>query len=93
MTMTVPLSDARANLSKLIDEAVATHQRVEVTRNGVPAVVLLSSDDYAALLETLEILSDAELVRDLSRARASQDEDISTEELLASIDPARRGRR
>ncbi len=93
MTVTIPLSDARANLSKLIDEAVSTHQRVEVTRNGVPAVVLLSSDDYAALIETLEILSDADLVRDLSEAAHAHGDDIPTAELLASLEPARRGRR
>ncbi len=93
MTLTVPLSDARANLSKLIDEAVATHQRVEVTRNGIPAVVMLSSDDYAALLETLDILADTDLVRDISQSQNTQNEDVSTAEMLASIDPARHGHR
>lgn len=68
---TLPLAEVRANLSRIIDEAVQTHQRVEITRNGRRAAVILSADDYDSLLETLDILSDADLVRDL---RAAQEE-------------------
>ena len=39
---TVPLAKARAQLSKLVDDAVATHVRTEITRNGARAAVLLS---------------------------------------------------
>ena len=52
------LAEARANLSRLIESAVTTHERFEVTRNGDRVAVLLSADDYDSLLETLEILSD-----------------------------------
>jgi prevent-host-death family protein len=65
---TIPLSDARARLSELVDEAVRTHERVEITRNGRPAVVLLSADDYEAMLETLEVLADADVMRDIAIA-------------------------
>lgn len=69
MYMTViPLAEARAQLSRLIDEAVRTHQRVEVTRKGKRAAVLLSADDFDSIMETLDILSDAEVVRDLRQA-------------------------
>jgi mRNA-degrading endonuclease RelE of RelBE toxin-antitoxin system len=34
---TVPVAEARQNFSALVDEAVTTHQRIQVTRNGVPA--------------------------------------------------------
>lgn len=54
---TLSVADARANLSKLIESAVTTHERFEVTRNGDRAAVLLSADDYDALLETVDILS------------------------------------
>jgi len=60
MTTTLPLAEARAQLSKLVDDAVRTHERIEVTRNGRRAVVILSADDYDSLIETLDILSDAE---------------------------------
>ena len=42
----LPIADVRANLSKLVDEAMRTHQRVEVTKNGRRAAVLMSADDY-----------------------------------------------
>lgn len=61
MTM-LPVADARAQLSKLIDEATTTHERFEITRNGRRAAVLLSADDYDALQETIAVLSDTELL-------------------------------
>jgi antitoxin YefM len=59
---TIPLAEARAQLSQLIDEVVKTHERVEITRNGRRAAVLLAADDYDSLVETIEVLSDPELV-------------------------------
>ena len=66
---TIPLSDARARLSELVDEAVRTHERVEITRNGRRAAVLMSADDFDALEETLEILGDAELMQEIATAQ------------------------
>ncbi|MDA8060861.1 MAG: type II toxin-antitoxin system Phd/YefM family antitoxin [Actinomycetota bacterium] len=59
---TLPVADARAQLSRLIDEATSTHTRFEITRNGRRAAVLLSADDYDAVQETLSVLSDSELL-------------------------------
>lgn len=66
----LPLAEVRANLSKLVDEAVRTHERIEVTRQGRRAVVILSADDYDSIMETLAILSDQELMRQLQAAEA-----------------------
>ena len=60
---TLPVADARANLSKLIDEASTTHERFEITRNGRRAAVLIGADDYDAMRETISVLSDAALLR------------------------------
>jgi antitoxin YefM len=57
---TLPLAEVRAQLSKLVDDAVRTHERIEVTKNGRRAVVIMSADDYDSLMETLDILGDAE---------------------------------
>ena len=67
---TVPLAVARAQLSKLVDDAVRTHQRVEVTKNGRRAAVIMSADDYDSLMETLDILSDAEAMAEIRKADA-----------------------
>ncbi len=67
---TVPLAEARAQLSKLVDDAVRTHERIEVTKNGRRAAVIMSADDYDSLMETLDILSDAEAMADIRQADA-----------------------
>lgn len=59
---TLPVADARAQLSKLIEEAASTHERYEITRNGHRAAVLLSAEDYDTLQETLTVLSDGALL-------------------------------
>ena len=68
---TIPLAEARANLSRLVDEAITTHERIEVTRKGRRAAVILGADDYDSIMETLDILSDTELMRSI---RAGEDE-------------------
>ena len=59
---TLPLADARANLSKLIEDASTTHERIEITKNGRRAAVLLGADDYDAMHETIAVLSDPDLL-------------------------------
>lgn len=84
---TVPLAEARANLSRLVDEAVRTHQRVEVTRQGRRAAVILGAEDYDSLIETLDILSDPELVREIreAEAEAERGEVYSLEEVTEGM--------
>lgn len=72
--MTLPLAEVRAQLSKLVDEAVRTHQRVEVTKNGRRAAVLLSADDYDSLMETLDVLSDPEEMTAIREAESLTDD-------------------
>lgn len=79
---TLSLADARANLSKLVESAVTTHERFEVTRNGDRAVVLLSADDYDALLETVDILSRPDEVDAIRRGLV----DLETGELSSADD-------
>ena len=67
---TLPIADVRANLSKLVEEAERTHQRVEVTKNGRRAAVLMSADDYDSLMETLDILGDAATMADVREAKS-----------------------
>ena len=67
--ITLPLSAVRARLSELVDEAVRTHQRVEITRNGRRDAVLMSADDFDSLQETLDILADPEAMRDIEEGR------------------------
>ncbi len=67
---TLPLAEVKNRLSEVVNELVATHGRVVVTRNGRPAAVILSPDDLEALEETLAVLADQDLVRQLLASRA-----------------------
>lgn len=66
---TIPLAEARANLSRLVEQAMTMHERIEVTKNGRRAAVILSADDYDTIIETLDVLSDAELVAAIAQGR------------------------
>ena len=81
---TLPLAEVRANLSKLVDEAMRTHQRIEVTRQGRRAAVILSAEDYDSIMETLAILSDADLMRDV-RAAEEDDKVFTLEEVTEEM--------
>jgi antitoxin YefM len=89
---TLPLAEVRANLSKLVDEAVRTHQRIEVTRQGRRAAVILSADDYDSIMETLAILSDPELMHEVraAEAEAADGEVFTLEEVTEEMRAAGR---
>jgi prevent-host-death family protein len=48
---TIPLADAKARLSAVLDEVRDTHERVVITRNGRPEAVILAVSDLEALEE------------------------------------------
>ena len=53
---TLTASDARANLYRLIDEAAESHQPIVIAGKRANAV-LVSAEDWAAIQETLHLLS------------------------------------
>ena len=57
---TLSVADARANFSRVVESASQTHERFDVTRNGGRIAVILGADDFDALIETVEILANAE---------------------------------
>jgi prevent-host-death family protein len=70
MPKSVPFTQARAELSELLDEVERSHEHVEITRNGRPAAVLMSPEEYEVIQETLEILGDSETLEDLRQSEA-----------------------
>jgi prevent-host-death family protein len=64
---TLPLAEAKAKLSQLIDRVAATDDEILITRNGRPAAVLISPDEYEAWKETRAIQADAELMSEIRR--------------------------
>lgn len=59
MAKVVPVREFRTRLSELLGDVADRRDHVLVTRNGKPAAVLVPIDEYEALEETAEILSDS----------------------------------
>ncbi len=71
---TIPLTDAKAHLSELVEKVAREHRRVVVTRHGRATAVLMSVEDLEGLEATLEILSDPKAIRSLRRSIKEADE-------------------
>jgi prevent-host-death family protein len=67
---TIPLADAKARLSAVLDEVRNTHERVVITRNGRPEAVIMSVSDLEALEETLDLLSTPGALDEIRAAEA-----------------------
>jgi prevent-host-death family protein len=94
MAKTVPVREFRTNLSQLISDVADRRDHVLVTRNGRPAAALVPIDEYEALEETAEILSDPDALTALEAglAELARDETVTLEDLrreLAERRPAR----
>ena len=68
---TLSLSDVKARLSGLVDEVERRDEEIVITRNGQPAAVLVSPDDYDSCKETLAVRSDKALMREIKAGLAA----------------------
>lgn len=81
----VPFTEARARLTELLDDVETRHEHVVITRNGRPAAVVVSPEEWEALEETVDVLQDEEL---LAALRESE-EDVKAGRLF-SLDEVKR---
>lgn len=68
---TLPLSEAKTKLSGLVNEVMATDEEVVITKNGRPAAVLVSPDDYESWKETIAIHRDPGLMNEIQAGLAA----------------------
>jgi len=68
---TLSLSDVKARLSGLVDEVERRDEEIVITRNGQPAAVLVSPDEYDSWKETLAVHSDKALMREIKAGLAA----------------------
>lgn len=64
------LASVKSHFSSVVDSVHDTHERVVVTRNGEPTVVMIAVEDLESLEETLAIVRDERTMRDLAQAEA-----------------------
>lgn len=67
---TTSLSDLKTHLSEYAERAELEHEQFTITRNGRPAVVLVSAAEWGSLQETLFWLSQPGIQEDLAQAEA-----------------------
>jgi len=64
---TLSVSEAKMKLSALIEAVKTTDEEVVITKNGRPAAVLVSPDEYESWRETMIIRSDADLMAEINK--------------------------
>ena len=64
---TLSLSEAKMKLSGLVEAVSTTDEEVVITKNGAPAAVLISPDEFDSWKETLAVRSDAALMKEIQK--------------------------
>lgn len=78
------LAEAKAHLSEVVNRVSTQHERVTVTVHGHPSAILLAPEDLERLEETIAVLADNELLRDL----AASEDDIAAGRIETADDLA-----
>jgi len=62
---TLSLSEAKMKFSALVDIVNTSNEEVIVTKNGRPAAIIISPDEYESIKETSRIISDTDLMAEI----------------------------
>ncbi|HDO25030.1 MAG TPA: type II toxin-antitoxin system Phd/YefM family antitoxin [Nitrospirae bacterium] len=62
---TLSLSEAKMKLSSLVDSVYKTDDEIIITKNGSPAAVLVSPDEFEGWKETMAIKSDPAFMEEI----------------------------
>ena len=95
MAKILPISEVKAKLPELVNRVQQLEDEIIVTRNGKPAAMLVSYADYERLKETLDVLSDPDLMRQIRQSEAeiaAGKPGLSVDELFGET-PRRRKRK
>lgn len=70
MSKIMPISEVKTRLPELVSGVAEREEEIVVTRNGKPAAVLVNYDEYERLKDTLHILSDPLLMKQVGQSKA-----------------------
>ncbi len=59
------LSEAKMKLSELVEAVYSTDEEIVITKNGRPAAVLVSPEEFESWKETIEIASSPDLMEEI----------------------------
>ncbi len=68
---TLSLSEVKMKLSELVEKVYSTDEEVVITKNGRPSAVLVSPDEFESWKETLEIISDRDMMDEIKQGLAA----------------------
>jgi prevent-host-death family protein len=68
---TLSLSEVKMKLSELVEKVYTTDEEVVITKNGRPSAVLVSPDEFESWKETLEIISDRDMMDEVQQGLAA----------------------
>lgn len=88
MVKDIPITTARHELTSLPERLEQDPSAVAITRRGKPVLAILPWDMYETLLETLEVLSDPDLMEALrcSLEEIESGQTIAWEEAKQTLD-------
>ena len=69
MSKTIPISEVKTRLPELVTGVEEREEEIVVTRNGKPAAVLVNYDEYERLKDTLDVLSDPALMKQVAESK------------------------
>ena len=78
----IPVTKAKNQILSTIREIVTFDSTVAITKNGLPQAVLMSMEHYMALQETIEVLADNDIMKQLR----SSNKELQNKEPLVDLD-------
>jgi len=79
---TTNITEAKAKLSQLVEDVRSTGETYRILKGGKIVGVLMSHREYEQMLETLDILSDAKLMKQIRASRGTAPDDLVSHEEL-----------
>lgn len=85
LSATLSASEARSNLYTLLEEVAEKYRRFKITRHGRVQAVVMPVEEMEAWEETMEVLSDTKLLRDIHRGQKdlASGKTVSQKEILS----------
>ena len=65
----LPVTKAKRDLLDIVKRMEEEDETIAITKNGEPVGVMMCMSRYEALLETIEVLSDKEILRSLEKSK------------------------
>jgi prevent-host-death family protein len=69
MSKTLPISEVKTRLPELVAGVAERDEEIVVTKNGRPAAMLVGYEEYQRQKETLDILCDPDMMKQIRQSR------------------------